>query len=184
MQAAQHRPPYSLANTVDHLATKNRVTHVLNGDFIRSWSTMFPNWLSCIQNTKFLSTCGACLEVVLEFKWKSNLLACQNEFVPQWTDIGSSLCKPSHSLPAHHKITEHGRCCMQNYQLLTKSHLDLKHNLHIDVFGIFIKSLLYIVSAMIAAIEVHPEWGPIYLDGSSTLLSSFLVTNKCVSCSI
>ena len=47
-------------------------------------------------------------------------MAGQNEFDPQWTYIDCSLFKPPNS-----KLSKHGRCCMQNNQLLTKSHDEL-----------------------------------------------------------
>ena len=41
------------------------------GHFIMSSSPMIFHWLSCIQYKKFLSTCGACLEILWRFKQRT-----------------------------------------------------------------------------------------------------------------
>ena len=33
----------------------------------------------------------------------------------------------------HRKLTEHGRCCMQNFQLQTRSHVELKDNSNVVI---------------------------------------------------
>ena len=72
-----------------------------------SWSPMIFQWLFCIQNQNFLSTCAACLEVVFAFEWRTTyfnkgqtyfrtFLVC--EFYSPWTNIECSSFKPPHHL--------------------------------------------------------------------------------------
>ena len=54
-----------------------------------------------------------------------HLLACQNEFDPQCTGIEYSLFSSS----MHKELTKHGRSCMQNNQVLIKSHPEIEEKL-------------------------------------------------------
>jgi len=63
---------------------------------------------------------------------------------PSWdAKMSSTLNKPFYNIfvqistlrpGMHQKITKHGRCCMQNYQLPTKSHVELENNSKIQAF--------------------------------------------------
>ena len=63
------------------------------------------------------------------FNFSASLHAMMS-FDCQWTDIECSSFKSPHYLPpsTYRKLTEHGRCCMQNNQLLTKSPAELSSN--------------------------------------------------------
>ena len=41
------------------------------GLFVKSWSRMIFHWCLCINNQEFLSTRGACVEVVFECEWRA-----------------------------------------------------------------------------------------------------------------
>ena len=112
------------------VCNNNRVHPFTQWDFL---SGVGPLWFSigcfAYSTNKFLSTCdSACLEEVLKFgeesisvHWKTHfwhLLACQNEIGNE--PIQNVFIQTSTLLPSmQSKITKHGRCCMQNNQLLT-----------------------------------------------------------------
>ena len=93
-----------------------------------SISVVFDWFLFCIEYHWCLTTCGACVEVVLRFErratyfgsLRAKLMACQNEFGPQGNNTEFSRVD-LHTTSRHGpKLTGHGRCCMQNNKLLTK----------------------------------------------------------------
>ena len=52
----------------EYIIIHNRAISELNGAFVGSWSPLIFHWLFCGQQQYFLTTCGACLEVVSEFE--------------------------------------------------------------------------------------------------------------------
>ena len=91
-------------------------------------------WMFCIQCQQFLSTCGACLEVVFEFEWRATYCGSLRAKVILATLGMLKWVRPLmrqyrmffvviSTLPSsmHQKLTKHERCCFQSNQLPTKS---------------------------------------------------------------
>ena len=117
----------------------SRVVLYFNGSFHRKLVPYEFLLVGLHTISLILSTCGAFLEVVFEFEWRSTYFGSLRAKVilaplgmPKWVwpsmnqhrviFVQTSTLPPS----MHHKLPDHGRCCMQNNQLPTKCPFESK----------------------------------------------------------
>ena len=112
------------------------------GLFVRSWSPVISHWLFVYNINRIFSTCdGACSEIMFEFEWRATYisslrtkLTLAHLGIPSWVWPSMNGYKmffdqTSTQPPSmHRKRTKHERCCMQNNQLPTDSHVELEEN--------------------------------------------------------
>ena len=82
---------------------------------------MISHWLFCIQNQRFLSTCGACLDVVFQFECKLfRSFEGQTRFSTSWhakmsltlnEPVWNVLCSNLHRPPSMHQKPIKGIVC-------------------------------------------------------------------------
>ena len=88
--------------------------------FFNSTWVLVRSWMFCLQNFPcFGLVCGACLAPLGMPKWVWPSMNRYRMFYLQTSTLPPRM---------HHKLTKHGRFCMQNNQLPTKTHVESKDN--------------------------------------------------------
>ena len=145
----------------------NKVLLHLNGTLHRELVPYDFQWLFCIQKQWFLYTRGPCLKVVFEFEWVATYFGLLRAklilaplCMPKWVWPSMNRCRmvfvQNFPLPP----SMHGRCCMQNNQLLTKSHVELEDNSNYItlLFSFIVCHIVILQSKLLHKINAYNTW--------------------------